>query len=80
MIHLSLTVSATLRSYPVRMTMRRGEYYSSDEVLYYKLMNGKWGLLVLSLFNFIIGLVTFGLCMWIRFDLDFREWVRELEW
>ena len=27
-----------------------------------------------------IGLTTFTLCLWIRFDLDFWEWVEEIDW
>ena len=28
----------------------------------------------------LMCLSTFGLTLWVRFDLDFREWVREINW
>ncbi len=27
-----------------------------------------------------MALATFGICAWIRFDLDFRVWVEQLDW
>ena len=40
----------------------------------------KWVVMVLNVLTFFIGMATFSLCMWIRFDLDFWEWVIEIDW
>ena len=37
-------------------------------------------LLLLSMLVLVVGLSTFGICIWIRFDLDFREWVYAMDW
>ena len=31
-------------------------------------------------FRLILGIATFCICIWIRFDLDFWEWVIEINW
>ena len=28
----------------------------------------------------LMCLSNFGLTLWVRFDLDFKEWVREIDW
>ena len=28
----------------------------------------------------ILNLVVFALCIWVRFDLDFRRWVWDMDW
>ena len=28
----------------------------------------------------ILNLVVFAICIWIRFDLDFRRWVWDMDW
>eukprot|EP00088_Acartia_fossae_P004063 TRINITY_DN11736_c0_g1_i1.p1 TRINITY_DN11736_c0_g1~~TRINITY_DN11736_c0_g1_i1.p1 ORF type:complete len:237 (-),score=18.00 TRINITY_DN11736_c0_g1_i1:64-774(-) len=28
----------------------------------------------------VISLATFSICIWVRFDLDFWEWVQEIKW
>ena len=33
-----------------------------------------------QLFRLILGIATFCICIWIRFDLDFWEWVIEINW
>ena len=45
-----------------------------------KLYNRKMASALLHLFVLVVSLATFGICAWIRFDLDFREWVWELDW
>lgn len=40
----------------------------------------KWVVMVINVLTFFIGMATFSLCMWIRFDLDFWEWVIEIDW
>ena len=40
----------------------------------------KWTMMVHHVLSFILALVTFCLCVWIRFDLDFWEWVVEIDW
>ena len=44
------------------------------------LTNLKWASVVLTLLVFLVALVTFSVCIWIRFDLDFWEWVEEMDW
>jgi hypothetical protein len=45
-----------------------------------RLMRLKWVLIVLDIIVFFIALATFGICLWIRFDLDFQQWVRGMHW
>ena len=40
----------------------------------------KWSVFLTNLVAFLLGLTTFGITIWIRFDLDFKEWVREIDW
>ena len=40
----------------------------------------KWTMMVHHVLSFILALVTFCLCIWIRIDLDFWEWVVEIDW
>merc|ERR1711997_217722 len=37
-------------------------------------------LIVTNLLSLAIGLATFSVCIWVRFDLDFWEWVVEINW
>lgn len=43
-------------------------------------MAQKWVLLIIDVFVLLTALTTFGICLWIRFDLDFKEWIREIQW
>ncbi len=43
-------------------------------------LHTRWFLLVSYVFRALYALFTFGICMWVRFDLDFREWVKALNW
>lgn len=45
-----------------------------------KLYKYKWMMLVCFSFRMAIVIATFAICIWIRFDLDFRVWIKELEW
>lgn len=56
--------------------MRRSE----SEYEFQRLMNMKWALMLIDAFVFVAALANFGICLWIRFDLDFKEWVREMDW
>lgn len=40
----------------------------------------KWAVFIMNVVGLIAALATFGVCIWIRFDLDFEEWVREINW
>ena len=40
----------------------------------------KWTMMVHHVLSFILALATFCVCIWIRFDLDFWEWVIEIDW
>jgi len=37
-------------------------------------------LIGLFLITLLIGLITFAICIWVRFDLDFWQWVISIEW
>lgn len=45
-----------------------------------KLYKYKWTMLVCFPFRMVIAFTTLAICMWIRFDLDFRVWVQQLDW
>jgi len=40
----------------------------------------KWTMMIFNVFSTILGIVTFSVCIWVRFDLDFWEWVVEIDW
>jgi len=40
----------------------------------------KWTMMIFNVFRLILGIATFCICIWIRFDLDFWEWVIEINW
>jgi hypothetical protein len=40
----------------------------------------KWVLLILNGISFFVAIGAFSVCVWIRFDLDFWEWVVEIDW
>ena len=44
------------------------------------LMKKKWGLVIMDLICFLTAMAIFSVCIWIRFDLDFAEWVVEIDW
>lgn len=37
-------------------------------------------LFITNIVMLLVGLANFCVCMWIRFDLDFWEWVEEINW
>lgn len=57
--------------------MRRGvdEYDELEHV-----DRRRWPLVVLDLVVGIVAISTFSVCIWIRFDLDFSEWITEIGW
>ena len=55
-------------------------YRTDSEHDFKTLMKQKWALVVLNVISFMTGLGIFSVCIWIRFDLDFREWVQEIDW
>jgi len=40
----------------------------------------KWWLVPMQIIMLILNLVVFALCIWVRFDLDFRRWVWDMDW
>ncbi len=40
----------------------------------------RWINLIFHGVRLIVALATFGVCAWIRFDLDFRVWVEDMDW
>jgi len=51
-----------------------------DDRAYQKLEKLQYGLLFSNILLLIIALANFSVCIWIRFDLDFWEWVLEINW
>jgi hypothetical protein len=40
----------------------------------------RWVNLIFHLVRLIVAVATFAICAWIRFDLDFRVWVEQIDW
>lgn len=55
------------------------KYYSRD-LLDERIGNLQGYLQLLHGLTFLVGFAVFGICIWIRFDLDFQQWVREIDW
>jgi len=53
----------------------KGDYYAEEQV--YK---KTWNLGIISTVGIIVALANFSICIWIRFDLDFWEWIEEIQW
>ena len=53
---------------------------SESERDFQTLMRQKWALVILSVLAFLTSVAMFSICIWIRFDLDFWEWVVEIDW
>ena len=55
---------------------------ADDEMDYHltKLTNWKGILFILNCLVLVVSTTNFGICLWIRFDLDFREFVFEMDW
>ena len=51
-----------------------------DERDFKLLMRQKWALVILNAVVFLTSIGIFGVCIWIRFGLDFWEWVVEIDW
>ncbi|XP_040580902.1 tetraspanin-2A [Lepeophtheirus salmonis] len=45
-----------------------------------KINSSRLMLLVFNVLGFFISLTTFSICIWVRFDLDFWEFVEEIQW
>ncbi|XP_023343800.1 tetraspanin-2A [Eurytemora carolleeae] len=52
----------------------------SLEDLERKTLNMQYTLLILGILCALIALANFSICIWIRFDLDFWEWIIEIGW
>ena len=55
-------------------------YRTDSERDFKALMGQKWAIVILNILVFLAALAIFGVCIWIRFDLDFWEWVVEIDW
>ena len=55
-------------------------YQTQSQEDFKTLMRQKWSIVILNVIVFFIALAIFGVCIWIRFDLDFWEWVIEIDW
>jgi len=55
-------------------------YQSQSEEDFKSLMRQKWTIVILNVIVFVVACAIFGVCIWIRFDLDFWEWVIEIDW
>ena len=40
----------------------------------------RWTMMIFNVLAFLLGVASFAVCVWIRFDLDFWEWVVEIDW
>lgn len=50
------------------------------DVIQDRVVNLQTGIFIVSGLSIIIALANFSICLWIRFDLDFAEWVVEIGW
>lgn len=41
-----------------------------------RISNYKWFLLIFHIISLFLALATFGVCIWVRFDLDFSRQVK----
>jgi len=51
-----------------------------DDRLFERLERLQYGMMIANALLLIISLANFSVCIWIRFDLDFWEWVLEIGW
>ena len=47
---------------------------------YRKIYKIKWFLICFYTLRGAVAVATFCICCWIRFDLDFRVWVKRMNW
>jgi len=45
-----------------------------------KTINTQYLLLIIGVISALVALANFSICIWIRFDLDFWEWIDEIGW
>jgi len=50
------------------------------ETAHRRLENLQYVLFITNIIMLLVSLANFSICIWIRFDLDFREWVIEINW
>ena len=55
-------------------------YRSESEEDFKILQKRKWVILGINGIVFLVAFAMVCVCFWIRFDLDFREWVQEMDW
>ncbi len=51
-----------------------------EDKIFDKLNTSRWINLIFHVIRLIVALVCFGICTWVRFDLDFRVWVPIIDW
>jgi len=51
-----------------------------EEDLHRSITTYRLVIIVVNLIALLTSLVTFTICFWVRFDLDFWEWVIEIDW
>ena len=45
-----------------------------------RLVKLKWTSMAVNAFALAVAVSDFAICIWIRFDLDFADWIRSIEW
>lgn len=55
-------------------------YQAESNEDFKSLQKRKWVLLVIDIVVFLVAVALIPVCFWIRFDLDFWEWVVEMDW
>ena len=48
--------------------------------IYARVQKLQYTLFIINVGMLIIALANFSICIWIRFDLDFWEWIEEIGW
>jgi len=50
------------------------------DTIYAKIQKFQYMLFVINILTLFVSLANFSICIWIRFDLDFWEWIEEIGW
>jgi len=52
----------------------------NDDYIDRRLESTQYMLFICNIIMLLVSLANFSICLWIRFDLDFWEWVIEIDW